>query len=94
MAGLRYVLSMTLGSPWDIGSTSPDNTSNGFTDNVLNLGWVYGHTITGMDFNSTGTSLTMVYGAGNATDKYIIEHPIDDAWNKSNAIRATEIKQS
>ena len=84
MAGLRYVMSMTLSSPWDLGSTTSDNTGTGFTNAYLNLGWVYGHTITGMDFNSTGTSLTMVYG-NNASDKYIIEHPIDDAWNVSNA---------
>lgn len=84
MAGLRYVMSMTLSTPWDLGSTSSDNSSTGFTNSYLNLGWVYGNTITGMDFNSTGTSLTMVYG-NNASDKYIIEHPIDDPWNVSNA---------
>ena len=84
MSSLRYVLSMTLSSPWDLGSTTSDNTSAGFTNAYLNLGWVYGNTITGIDFNSTGTSLTMVYG-NNASDKYIIEHPIDDAWNVSNA---------
>jgi hypothetical protein len=84
MAGLRYVMSMTLSTPWDLGSTTSDNSGTGFTNAYLNLGWVYGHTITGMDFNSTGTSLTMVYG-NNASDKYIIEHPIDSAWNVSNA---------
>ena len=84
MSSLRYVMSMTLNSPWDLGSTSSDNTSAGFTNAYLNLGWVYGNTITGIDFNSTGTSLTMVYG-NNSSDKYIIEHPIDDAWNVSNA---------
>ena len=84
ISSLRYVMSMTLSSPWDLGSTTSDNTSAGFTNAYLNLGWVYGNTITGMDFNSTGTSLTMVYG-NNSSDKYIIEHPIDDAWNVSNA---------
>jgi hypothetical protein len=84
MAGLRYVMSMTLSTPWDLGSTTSDNSGTGFTNAYLNLSWVYGHTITGMDFNSTGTSLTMVYG-NNASDKYIIEHPIDSAWNVSNA---------
>ena len=84
MAGLRYVMSMTLSTPWDLGAATSDNSSTGFTNAYLNLGWVYGHTITGMDFNSTGTSLTMVYG-NNASDKYIIEHPIDSAWNVSNA---------
>jgi hypothetical protein len=84
MAGLRYVMSMTLSTPWDLGSTTSDNSGTGFTNAYLNLSWVYGHTITGMDFNSTGTSLTMIYG-NNASDKYIIEHPIDSAWNVSNA---------